>query len=280
MPAPAGQETTAPCIEGDKGPIGSEGIAFFENKVRPILAEHCYRCHGPDSGAGKAELRVDALDALLKGGVSGPAIVRGEPGRSLLILAVRHEGDVSMPPKKKLPAAEIDALTAWVEDGSSVARRPPRSRTTDGRDTPAPSPNGPSRPGGSGRSGCRRTHRRRPSRGMRWSLIPHRSVRPGPARGRWAASGAVRPTRGRSCAAPTLDLLGIPPTVEEMDAFLRDDSPRAFECVIDRLLASPRYGERWGRHWLDVVRYADSNGMDDNLAYSEAWRYRDYYAGN
>ncbi len=65
-----------------------------------------------------------------------------------------------------------------------------------------------------------------------------------------------------------------------MDAFLRDDSPRAFECVIDRLLASPRYGERWGRHWLDVVRYADSNGMDDNLAYSEAWRYRDYYAGN
>ena len=91
---------------------------FFENKVRPILAEQCFRCHGPESGAGKGELRVDSLDALLKGGVSGPAIVRGEPARSLLLLAVRHEGDIAMPPKKKLAAAEIEALSAWVKMGA------------------------------------------------------------------------------------------------------------------------------------------------------------------
>ena len=94
------------------------GFKFFEDKVRPILAVHCYECHGPASGGGKAKLRVDSLDGLLKGGRSGPALVRGEPERSMLMLAVRHEGDVAMPPKKKLSQVEIDTLAAWIKMGA------------------------------------------------------------------------------------------------------------------------------------------------------------------
>ncbi len=269
----AARESAAPPSEPTKIPMGLESIAFFENKVRPVLAEHCYRCHGPESGAGKAELRVDSLDSLLKGGVSGPAIVRGDPGRSLLILAVRHEGDVSMPPKKKLAAAEIEALTAWVKMGApwpSAAGVPPPVAANNATvpvwpesarrfwafrmpgDAPPPPVDDTGWP-------------RSPIDRFILARLEAAGLRPAPP--------ADKRTLLRRAM---LDLLGIPPTVEELDAFLRDDSPRAYECAIDRLLASPRCGERWGRHWLDVVRYADSNGMDDNLAYSDAWRFRDY----
>ena len=236
------------------------------------MVEHCFKCHGPDSGEGKADLRVDSLESLLQGGVSGPAIVRGDPEQSPLILAVRHDGNVSMPPKKKLAPAEIDALTAWVKMG---APWPPSANSL-----------APVRPSGNATAWDEQ------ARGF-WAFQPLRVPTPLPVTDTtWPRSPIDRfilaklEKSGLRPAPPadkrtllrraTLDLVGVPPSLEEFDDFLRDDSDQAFERVVDRLLASPRYGERWGRHWLDIVRYADSNGMDDNLAYSDAWRYRDY----
>ena len=270
----AAGDPSAPTSISQDPPGTRAGLAFFEGKVRPVLVEHCHRCHGPESGAGKARLRVDSLEALLNGGVSGPAIVRGEPARSPLILAVRHEGDVAMPPRKKLAASEVEALTAWVRMG---APWPDTSRIA----APAATPGGGTVP-------------RWPesARGF-WAFRKPAAASPPPVRDpAWPSSPVDRFILARLEAAGlrpapaadrrtllrrvTLDLLGIPPTPGETDSFLRDDSADAFERVVERLLASPRYGERWGRHWLDVARYADSNGMDDNLAYSDAWRYRDY----
>jgi hypothetical protein len=208
----------------------------------------------------------------LKGGESGPAIVRGEPEKSLLILAVRHDGPVSMPPKKMLARDEIDDLSAWIKMGAPWPAYVPGGAPTS---TPVD--------GGAKNDKARAF----------WAFHPPRDQSP-PAvdNSSWPRSAIDRFILARLEAAglqpappadkrtllrrATLDLCGICPTVDEIEAFVRDDSHEALERVVDRLLASPRYGERWGRHWLDVARYADSNGMDDNLAYSDAWRYRDY----
>jgi hypothetical protein len=258
-------------VQGSDAPT-TAGITFFESKVRPILAERCYRCHGPDSGKGKAGLRVDSPDALMRGGDSGPAIVRGEPDKSLLILAVRHDGAVSMPPKSKLAQPEIDALAAWIKIGAPWP---------DYAGGPAPVPN----PGDSRRW----DDKARAFWAFQTLKVP---APPAVTNATWPLSAIDRFVLARLERAglrpatsadkrtlirrASLDLWGIPPSPEEIDAFLRDSSDQAFERLVDRLLASPRYGERWGRHWLDVARFADSNGMDDNLAYSDAWRYRDY----
>lgn len=130
-------------------PTREAGVKFFETRIRPILADHCYRCHGPESGEGKAKLRVDAIESLLRGGVSGPALIRGEPDRSLLILAIRHDSEVSMPPKQKLPQADIDALTAWVEMGAPGM---PTSRGFRRSSPPTNVPAGPTRRDSSGHS--------------------------------------------------------------------------------------------------------------------------------
>jgi hypothetical protein len=204
--------------------------------------------------------------------VSGPAIVRGEPDRSPLILAVRHEGEVSMPPKKRLAPAEIAALTAWVKMGApwpaatKISKPVPEAGNLPAGDKPArpfwafqaPQVQAPPRV-------TDPTWPRSPIDRFILARLEVAGLRPAPP--------ADKRTLLRRA---TLDLLGIPPSPEEIDGFLSDDSAQAFERVVDRLLASPRYGERWGRHWLDLARYADSNGMDDNLAYSDAWRYRDY----
>ncbi len=250
------------------------GLKFFEDKVRPLLALHCYECHGPASGEGKAKLRVDSLDGLLEGGRSGPALVRGAPERSLLILAVRHEGDVAMPPKKKLSLLEIETLVAWIKMG---APWPAAGEGTVRSSQVA------------GQSQSRWDENAR----NYWAFRPRANVQP-PAviDSRWPLSPIDRflvaklEEKGIAPGSPaskrallrraTLDLTGLPPSSEALEDFLADSSPGAFERVVDRLLASPHYGERWGRHWLDLVRYADSNGMDDNLAYSDAWRFRDY----
>jgi hypothetical protein len=270
----AAQSPSAPTSPPSDTPVLQVALTLFESKVRPILVERCYRCHGPESGSGKAKLRVDSLESLLKGGVSGPAIVRGEPGQSLLILAVRHEGEISMPPKTKLAASEVDALIAWVKMGAPWPTKtgdPARVASVDVGTIP----------------------RWPESARQFWAFqLPALAVPPPCSDEGWCRSPVDRFIRTRLGATglhparpadkrtllrrATLDLCGIPPSIQEINAFLRDDSPMAFERVVDRLLASPRYGERWGRHWLDVVRYADSNGMDDNLAYSDAWRYRDY----
>ena len=255
-----------------RSPTTESGARLFETRIRPILADHCYQCHGPNSGNGKANLRIDSIDALLKGGVSGPALIPGEPEHSLLIIAVRHEGGVAMPPKSMLAKTEIDALSEWVKLGapwSSAIKVP----ATVLKGTP------PNQWGESAR--------------QFWAFqMPRRPTPPAVDDERWPISPIDRfilaslESKGLHPAPPsdkrtllrrvTLDLLGIPPSIEETDAFLADESAGAFERVLDRLLCSPHYGERWGRHWLDVVRYADSNGMDDNLVYSDAWRFRDY----
>jgi hypothetical protein len=255
------------------GPAGDEtGFKFFEDKIRQILAIHCFECHGPDSGAGKAKLRLDSLDAALKGGRSGPALVPGKPERSLMHLAVRHEGDIVMPPKTKLSQDKIDAIGVWIKMG---APWPGTGNST------APAKQSATQPTSKDRS---------PNF---WAFQARRDVRPPEVtERRWPLSAIDRfvlakleskeihpapPAEKRALLRrASLDLIGLPPTAAETEEFVNDSHLLAFRRLVDRLLASPRYGERWGRHWLDLARYADSNGMDDNLAYSDAWRYRDY----
>ncbi|HTI51787.1 MAG TPA: DUF1549 domain-containing protein, partial [Planctomycetaceae bacterium] len=254
-------------------------IRFFENKVRPLLVKRCYECHGPDSDEGEGELRVDSLEGLLKGGKSGPAIVPGEPSRSLLVLAVRHDGAVAMPPKKRLPQAEIDGLTAWVKQGAPWPGAGTGAKSTN--KFPAPDSSAAASPQWD-----------ETTRNF-WAFQPARPPRlPSVADATWPRSpidqfllsrleaAGLRPAppadKRTLLRRATINLWGLLPTPEESAAFVDDRSADAWERVIDRLLGSPRYGERAARHWLDIVRYADSNGMDDNLAYGDAWRYRDY----
>jgi cytochrome c553 len=239
--------------------------AFFEQQIRPLLLGSCARCHGPKKQ--ESGLRVDVQAGLMKGGDSGPALVPGKPDQSLLLKAVRHQGDVHMPPDKKLPAEQINALSRWIEMGA-----------------PWPSEG----KGVSIRSGEITAEDRK-----FWSLQPVRKP-PLPAvrDAGWPQSTVDRfilaalEARGLAPVAAadkqtllrraTFDLTGLPPTPAELETFLGDTSPDAFAKVIDRLLASPAYGERWGRHWLDVVRYADTAGETADYPVREAYRYRNY----
>ena len=248
-------------------------LEFFEKQVRPILAHRCYPCHGPDTGRGQAGLRLDSLAGMLRGGRSGPAMAPGDPRKSLFILAINHDTFVQMPPKTKLPQSEIQTLTEWVRTGArwpnaEVPAVQPSAASSDQAEfseeeksfwafQPVVEPAAPAVEN----SGWAKT----PIDRFVLAQLEAKGLRPAPA--------ADKRTLIRRA---TIDLHGLPPTREEAAAFLADDSPAAFARVVERLLASPRYGERWGRHWLDVARYADSNGMDDNLTYADAWRYRDY----
>jgi hypothetical protein len=245
-----------------------DGAAFFEKKVRPVLAEKCVSCHGPEKQ--KGGLRLDSRAAVVKGGDRGPAVVAGKPGESLLLRALAHDGELKMPPRTKLPDAEIAAFKEWVRLGApwpDAAATTPPAKAVERAFTPEEK--------------------------AFWAFQPVK--RPPIPRSR-DAKGSGHPIdafllaklrdSGLSLAPPadrvtlirrvTFDLTGLPPTPQEVDAFLADDSPDAYEKLVDRLLASPAYGEKWGRRWLDVARYADSNGMDENLAHANAWRYRDW----
>ena len=242
------------------------GLEFFEKKVRPVFAEACASCHSADAKKLKGGLRLDTPEGILKGGDTGPAIVRGKPDESLLLKAVRYrDPDLQMPPKKRLPETAVADLAKWLAMGAPLPA-PTAAPVAPGRLT------GPT-----------------PEEGAKhWAFRPVRDVAvparaPHPvdafllaaldARGLVPAREADRPALLRRV---TFDLTGLPPTPEELEAFLGDAAPDAFEKVVDRLLASPRYGERWGRHWLDLVRYADSNGVDEDVNHPHAWRYRDY----
>ena len=247
---------------------------FFESKIRPVLVERCFKCHGPESKP-EGNLRLDSLAGLLAGGDLGPSIKPGNPQDSLLIHAVNHGDVVQMPPKTKLPAEEIANLTAWVAAGAVWPDAPPSAARTVSPGTPFQitpedrnfwafqTPTDPQIPAISQTA---------------WpqSPIDYFVLAPLEARGLKPAAAANRRTLLRRA---TFDLHGLPPSPEEVDAFLADTSSDAFAKVVDRLLASPRYGERWGRRWLDLARYADSNGMDENMAMAHAWRYRDYVIG-
>ena len=236
--------------------------AFFESKVRPLLVEHCYDCH---SGAkDKGGLSLETKAGWAKGGENGPAIVPGKPDDSLIIQAVRYtDKDFAMPPEKKggkLSAEKIAVLEEWVKMGAP-----------DPRETVA-------KIGGMNAAEAKTW----------WAFQPlpaPAATPPTPAQidgfvnarltsaGRQFAPAADKRTLIRRA---TFDLSGLPPTPEEIDAFLADESADAFAKVVDRLLASPHYGERWGRHWLDVVRYADTAGETADYPVPLAWRYRNY----
>jgi len=242
------------------------GLEFFEKKIRPVFADACASCHSGAAKKLKGGLLLDTPEGILKGGDTGPAIVPGKPDDSLLIKAVRwQDPDLQMPPKKRLPEAAVADLAKWVAMGA------PR---------PAPSA-APAAPG--------RLTGPTPEEGAKhWAFHPLRDVAVPPkaphpvdafilqaleAQGLTPAREADKATLLRRVST---DLTGLPPTPEELEAFLKDAAPDAFEKVVDRLLASPRYGEHWGRHWLDLVRYADSNGVDEDVNHPYAWRYRDY----
>jgi len=241
-------------------PPTPEQIRFFETNIRPLFVEHCFKCHGPDKR--KASLRLDTRDAILKGGRSGAAVTPERPDSSLLMKAVSYRDDeLKMPPQGKLPDRQIADLTRWIQMGVPFPPKAAGSKDPSGRDHWAfRAPVDPAVPA---------------VKNVGWPQTPlDRFVLAAlEAKGLQPAPPADRHTLLRRA---TFDLTGLPPTPEELDTFLADTSPDAFARVVDRLLASPHYGERWGRHWLDVARYADSNGLDENVAFGNAWRYRDY----
>ncbi len=246
---------------------------FFESRIRPVLVQKCGECHG-EKGA-KGGLKLNSREAILKGGDSGPAALPGKPDESPLIAAVRYIDEPKMPPKGKLSESEIRDLTKWVADGLAWPEE-------SGKKTAGTNPI--SKPG---RTVASKDH---------WSLRPVKVVGPPAVQdAEWPLTNIDRyllarlEAEGLKPAPPadkrtllrrvTFDLTGLPPTVEETDAFLADASPDAYAKAVDRLLASPRYGERWGRHWLDVVRYADSRdarGIGGDTDIAEAYRYRDW----
>ncbi|MEI7685601.1 MAG: PSD1 and planctomycete cytochrome C domain-containing protein [Planctomycetota bacterium] len=240
--------------------------AFFENQVRPILAKSCQKCHGAKKQNGS--LRLDSRMDVLRGGDQGPSVVVGDPKKSLLIQALSHQNDLRMPPKQKLSEEQIAVLVKWVQMG---APWPAESQA------PATIRSGPV-------SDADRAF---------WSFRPVVELPPPPvrdaawvrndidrfilakleAKGLKPAPDADRRTLIRRA---TFDLIGLPPTPEDVNAFLADESPDAYAKLVERLLASKHYGERWGRHWLDVVRYADTAGETADYPAPQAYLYRNY----
>ena len=245
-----------------------DGTDFFEKKIRPILIKHCYECHGEDEQ--ESDLRLDSYAEMLRGGATAPAIVPGEPNESLLLHTIGYEDDeLQMPPDGKLSDAVIADFRKWIE-----------------MDAPHPDANKASiLP----RKGALDLEKER----QFWSFQPLVDTAiPTVMGSNWPQQSidyfilSKLEQQQLSPAAPadrrtlirrvTFDLTGLPPTPAEIDYFLYDKSPDAYQHLIDRLLDSEAYGERWGRFWLDVVRYADSNGLDENVAHGNAWRYRNY----
>jgi hypothetical protein len=247
-----------------------EQLTFFEKKIRPVLVDHCYKCHSAETEKVKGELLLDTREALRKGGASGAALVAGNPDKSLLIKALRYQDpSMAMPPKGKLSDQVIADFEAWIKMGapdpregkaSAIAR--PEINIEKGRTFWAFQPPTP--------------HASPEIKVPQFAI--HNAI-DAFVHARWDAAG-VKPVGNADqrtlLRRVYLDLTGLPPRPEEVEAFVADRSPTAFEKVVDRLLASPRFGERWGRHWLDVARYAESSGKTVNVTYPQAWHYRDY----
>lgn len=258
---PAGEATADAAIT-------PEQEQFFETKIRPVLATHCNECHSDKAEKLKGGLRLDTREGLRQGGDTGPVIVPGQPEKSSLLRAVRYrDEDLQMPPVGKLPDEVIADLEAWIKMGAPDPRAGPASAAA------------------------------RPLTDLAkarefWSFQPpKKSAPPAVKQADWPRDDidryllAALEVKGLAPVADAskqrllrrvyFDLIGLPPTPDELDAFLNDESPDAFAKVVDELLRSPRFGERWARHWLDVARYAESSGKT-NFAYPQAWRYRDW----
>ena len=245
-------------------------IDFFESKVRPVLANNCYKCHSTKAEKVKGGLLLDSREGVLKGGENGPVIVPGEPERSVLIKAIRYtDPDLQMPPKgDKLSEQQINDLVAWVKMGAPdprVATAAQKNWTDPNAKHWAWQPvKKPVVPSVSDSAWCKT-----PVDNFIVAKLDEKGMKPSPL--------ADKRTLIRRAY---FDLIGLPPTRDEVETFVNDTSPNAFEKVIDHLLALPQYGERWGRHWLDTARYADTKGeirqQRENRNYPFAWTYRDY----
>ncbi|MDA0838698.1 MAG: DUF1549 domain-containing protein [Planctomycetota bacterium] len=249
-----------------------EQFEFFENQVRPLFSRHCYKCHSTQAKKVKGKLYLDSHAAAIKGGESGPALVPGNPEESLLIKAVQYqEESLEMPPNAKLTEAEIDALVKWVKMGAPwpkadreelVIEEQPydweKFRREHWSFKPIQKPALPSSQEFAGE--------KNPIDMFIFERLKKAGLKASPP--------ASRRTLIRRAY---FDLIGLPPPPEAVDTFLKDSSPGAFSNVIDELLNSPHYGERWGRHWLDVARYSDGlGGFLDNGALPQAWQFRDW----
>lgn len=245
-------------------------IEFFEKKVRPILIDNCYTCHSADTKP-SGGLRVDDLKGLLNGGNTGPAVVAGDPSRSLLLERILHTDPKKVMPKEgdRLTEAQIADLTAWIKDGAEW----PRENIPVSLSAAKPE-----------YEALKKNH---------WAWQPLSSSKvPATVDDKWPETALDRfvlakleekklspvadADRVTLIRRITFDLTGLPPTPQEIENFEQDPSPDAFAKVVDRLLESPAFGERWGRHWLDVARYGESTGPSRNIPYPHAWKYRDY----
>ncbi|MCA9062563.1 MAG: PSD1 domain-containing protein [Planctomycetaceae bacterium] len=249
-------------------PTGQQ-LEHFEKHVRPLLAEHCYECHSIRAKKIEAELLLDSRQRILTGGESGPSIIPGNPDESLLIQAVRYES-FEMPPSGRLKESEVKVLADWIAAGAPWPDEPePTADVT------------------------RPQFDLRQRKAEHWAWQPMQSTTPPTVNdAAWAQSEldlyiqkdleaaglhpAAAADRGTVARRLYFDLIGLPPTPQQMDAFLSDSSPQAVAKLVDQLLASPHFGERWARHWLDLTRYAESRGheFDDDAA--DAYQYRDY----
>lgn len=249
------------------GVLADDRLDFFENRIRPVLAEHCYQCHSTQARNVRGGLLLDSRNGWAEGGDSGPAIVPGDPDDSLLVSSLLHES-FEMPPDKQLPTETIDDFKKWIQDGA-----------TDPREGKAP---------------ARRTMDLIEGRRF-WSFQPVEQVEPPVTTSEWAktpidqfiashhqqhkVTPAADATAGQTLRRLSFALIGLPPPPEDYRRFEEEwnnDHDAAIERVIDNLLDSPRFGERWGRHWLDVTRFAESSGGGRSLMFPHAWRFRDY----
>ncbi len=256
-------------VAADDRPIPADQLAFFEKKIRPVLIDKCQSCHTADTPKGpKGGLTVDTRNGLLLGGDTGAAVVPNDLKKSLLLKAVHGDGLAQMPPKEKLSADAVADFEKWIKMG---APDPRTGKPTAGKPKPIDIARG-------------KEH---------WAFQPVRPVPPPVNREATPSANPIDAYVAEKLAAQKLtpspeadkrtllrraffDLIGLPPTPDEIDQFVKDTSPDAFAKVVDRLLARPQFGEKWGRHWLDVARYAESTGKELNTLYPHAWRYRDY----
>ena len=249
---------------------------FFEQKIRPVLVENCYKCHSVESGKSKGGLLLDSRQASLRGGDTGAAVVPGEPSASLLLTAISHrDPDLEMPPKKdRLPKSVIDDFEKWIRDGAvdprdenevgKLSEQPPVDIQTGRKFWSFQAPVEPALPDNANASWAKKDLDR-----FVLAALEATNLQPS------ADADAVVLLRRLH-----FDLVGLPPSPEQVRKFTKSvedggiDAALAIE--VDELLASPRYGERWARHWMDVARFAESSGQESNLSFPHAWRYRDY----
>ena len=247
--------------------ISEAELEFFENRIRPVLVNNCYVCHSAEASTRMGGLSLDTREGIRAGGQRGHAVMPNDVESSVLLEALRYDGKLKMPPSGRLPEEIIQDFTRWVEIGAPDPRDPKATMVASSIDL---------------------------SKGRQhWAFkAPVKAPLPGVQDGSWLRgsidqyvlseleSQGLRPVQDASRAdllrRVTIDLTGLPPTLQEIEHFLLDDSEPAYRKVVDRLLESERFGERWGRHWLDLARYADSTGRTRNVPFPVAWKYRDY----